>query len=51
MARSLSRFAQRQAFAGSMLVHAALVGLLVLSVSWEGILLPIDEAMTCVCFL
>lgn len=44
MARSLSRFAQFQAFAGSLLVHAALVGLLVLSVGWKGLWLPVNEA-------
>lgn len=44
MARSLSRFAQLQAFAGSLLVHAALVGLLVISVGWKGFWLPVDEA-------
>ena len=44
MARSLSRFAQFQALAGSLLVHAALVGLLILSIGWKGIWLPVDEA-------
>lgn len=44
MACPLSRFAQLQAIAASLLVHAGVVGLLVLSVGWKGLWLQVDEA-------
>lgn len=45
MARPLSRFAQFQAMAASLLVHASLVGLLIYSANWKGLWLPVvDEA-------
>lgn len=44
MARPFSRFAQFQAIAASLLVHAGVVGLLVLSVGWKGLWLQVDEA-------
>lgn len=44
MARTTSRFAQLQAIAASLSVHVGLVVLLVLSVGWKGLWLPVDEA-------
>lgn len=40
MARKLSRFAQLQAITASVLVHASLIGLLVISFGWKGFWLP-----------